>query len=155
MIIFGTKAKYRAVGSGQFFCPHCQKTRQYEHKRAKTYFAVYFIPIFPISDGGEFVECQTCRMTYNTEVLNFKTSPPQPDVARMLNTVKMRLEKAQPVEYIVSDLTQEGLDRDIANNVINMAIGQNRAVCPQCELTYASSITTCPNCRVALQKTPS
>lgn len=150
MIIFGTRAKYRTVGTGQFHCLHCMRTRDYERKQAKTYFALYFIPIFPLSDGGEFIECTTCRRTYALDVLNYKPSKPQPDVAQVLNAVKDKLDRGMPVEYVISDLTLEGFDRDVAGNMITMAAGEARRICPKCELTYAASVVICPDCKLAL-----
>lgn len=145
MIIFGTRAKYKTVNTGEFHCPHCGKTRAYEHKQAKTYFALYFIPIFPIGEGGEFIECQTCHRTYALDVLSFKPSKPQADVARALTMIKTKLEGGYPIEYVVSDLTLQNYDRDIANNMVTMAVGDVRKTCPKCGLTYASTIDLCPD----------
>ncbi|MDX1991622.1 MAG: zinc-ribbon domain-containing protein [bacterium] len=151
MIIFGTRARFKTVGEGQFFCPHCQTTRNYERKQGKNYFAVYFIPLIPMGDIGEFIECQTCHRTYASDVLKFKPSTPNMgDSAKLLNTVKSRLERGYSVEYVVRDLTAEGLDREIANNVVNMAVGTARKTCPVCGLTYAASVQDCPDDKVAL-----
>lgn len=151
MIIFGTRTRYKTVDEGQFFCPHCQTTRSYERKQGKNYFALYFIPLIPIGEGGEFIECLTCHRTYAPEVLRFRPSMPNTsDTAKLLNMIKSRLERSYSVEYIVRDLTADGLDRDIAHNVVNMAIGSARKTCPVCGLTYAASITTCPDDKAAL-----
>lgn len=150
MIIFGTRAKYKTVGEGDFFCPHCQKERHYERKQVKNYFSLYFIPLIPIGgEDGEFIECQRCKRTYSPEVLEFKPTQPQSGVARTLNTIKARLESGYPVEYVVRDLTAEGLDREIAENMVTMAIGEARRRCPNCDLAYAWGIMTCPDCKVA------
>ncbi|GAB4509187.1 MAG: hypothetical protein OHK0046_03710 [Anaerolineae bacterium] len=145
MIIFGTRARTKTVDEGEFHCPHCMKQRTYARKQIKNYFALYFIPIFPIGDGGEFIECQRCGRSYGPEVLNFKPSPPQTDVARTLNTIKSRMESGQPEEYVIRDLTLEGIDREIAGNMVTMAIGTGRRECPKCGLTYADKITICPD----------
>jgi hypothetical protein len=68
----------------------------------------------------------------------------------MLNAIKTRLDKGYSVEYVIRDLTAEGLDRDIAENTVRMAIGDARKVCPQCGLTYAGSVQKCPDCSVIL-----
>ncbi len=151
MIIFGTRAKTKTTGEGEFYCPHCARERHYERKEIKNYLALYFVPLIPMGDGGEIIECQTCGRSYAPEVLDRKLSKPQPDVARLLNMVRARLEKGQPVEYVVSDLTMQGYDRDVAENVVNMAIGESRRRCPKCELTYAPIINQCPDCLVPLQ----
>lgn len=151
MIIFGTKAKTKTIDQGEFYCPHCAHERHYERKQVKNYFSLYFIPVVPIGDGGEIIECQTCGRSYAPAVLERKLSKPQPDVARLLNSVRARLEKGQPVEYVIGDLTSEGYDRDVAQNMVNMAVGESRVQCPQCELTYAASVSTCPVCKVAVR----
>jgi hypothetical protein len=146
MIIFGTKAKFNTIGSGKFHCPRCQQERDYILKEGKKYFSIYFIPIIPMGDIGQFVECSSCSMTYQPEIINYKPVKKQPDVTRYLNTIKTRLEGGHPVEYMIRDLTAEGLDREVANNMVSMAIGTERKQCPQCELSYAGHITTCNEC---------
>lgn len=145
-IIFGTKVKTEAISEGEFFCPACQARRRYVRKRGKNYFALYFIALFPIGEGSEFIECQQCGRSYNVDVLKQKLSKPQPEVAKLLNMVKTRLENGYPVEYMVRDLTDDGIDLDVARNIIHMAVGDRRKICPQCELTYAPNVLGCADC---------
>lgn len=152
IFIFGTRPKQEVVGKGEFFCPRCQTERHYERKKIKNYFSVYFIPVLPIGDSGEIIECTHCGYSFAPEVLDRKLSKPMPDVVRYLNTVKAKLERGFSVEYVVSDLTAEGLDRDVADNLITMAVGEERKHCPQCELTYAPGLEMCPECHVPLEK---
>jgi len=151
MIIFGTRARYKTVDTGQFHCPHCQKEREYHHKQGKNYFSLYFIPVLPIGDANEFVECQTCKRTYSTEAINFKPSKPQNEAARLLNDVKRKLELGLSVEYVIADLTSDGLEREIAENMITMVIGDERKICPRCELTYPTTMETCPEDKTPLK----
>ncbi len=150
MIIFGTKPRTKTVGTGSFYCPKCQTTRQYQHKKARNYFTLYFVPVFPIGDLGEFVECQTCHMTFQLEVLKLKAPPPKMDLAAMLNAVKPNLESGQPLEYVLRDLVSAGLDRDIALNTVKSAIGTARRHCSQCGLSYAANVTMCSECNIPL-----
>jgi hypothetical protein len=152
MIIFGTKPRMKTIGSGTFYCPRCQTNRQYELKQGKNYFTLYFVPIFPMGDLGEFVECQTCHMTFKSEVLKLKAPTPKADLASMLNTVKSNLEDGQSVEYVLRDLVSAGLERDIALNVVKSAIGDQRRQCPNCGLSYAANVTTCSECNTPLSE---
>ena len=43
----------------------------YNHKQVKRFGTLYFIPILPLDDLGDYVECQRCKNTYNQEVLNY------------------------------------------------------------------------------------
>lgn len=151
MIIFGTRPRMKTVGSGSFYCPRCQTTRQYELKQGKNYFTLYFVPIFPMGDLGEFVECQTCHMTFKSDVLKLKQPTPKADLAAMLNNVKSNLESGHPVEYVLRDLVSAGLERDIVLNVVKSAIGETRRQCPKCGLSYASTINTCSECNTPLE----
>jgi hypothetical protein len=152
MIIFGSKPRVKTVGNGMFYCPKCQATRHYDHKKGKNYFTLYFVPIFPIGDLGEFVECQTCHMTFQVDVLKLKAPPPKLDLATLLNSVKSNLENGQPVEYVLRDLVTAGLDRDIALNTIKSSVGTARRQCSQCGLSYAANVTTCSECNIPLSE---
>ena len=150
MIIFGTKAKFETISQGMFYCPHCQAQRNYLLKRGKKYFSLYFIPIFPMGELGEFVECGTCGITYAPAVLTRKVSKPQPDAVRLLNAIKRQLDSGIALEYVVRDLTSDGLDRDVADNLVNTVAGENCKFCPDCELTYIASVTQCQECGTTL-----
>ena len=150
MIIFGTKAKFETISQGMFYCPHCQAQRSYLLKRGRKYFSLYFIPIIPMGDLGEFVECGTCGITYAPAVLTHKVSKPQPDAVRLLNTIKRQLDNGIALEYLVRDLTSDGLDRDVANNLVNTVAGEGRKLCPRCELTFIAGFAQCQECGAAL-----
>lgn len=150
-IVFGTRVKTEVVGEGEFFCPSCQKQRKYLRKKGKNYFALYFVPLIPMGEASEIIECQHCGRSYNPDVLKQKLSKPHPEVARLLNTVKSRLTNGYPVEYMVRDLTDDGVDLDVARNIVDMAIGKERKRCPDCELTYAPNVLACADCDRTLQ----
>ena len=150
MIIFGTRNRFKTVGSGQFYCPRCQVQRNYERKEAKRYFTLYFVPLIPMGDLGEFVECQTCHMTFKSEVLTMKPAPKQISAVELLNSVKGRLVNGDPVEYVVRDLTAAGIERDVATSLVTSSIGTVRKVCKNCNLSYASDVTVCKECKQPL-----
>lgn len=71
MIIFGTRGVTTTPDRGSFYCPSCGPDTDYAHKRVKTFFTLYFIPLIPLGTRGEYVECQTCFGTYKTNVLEY------------------------------------------------------------------------------------
>lgn len=79
MIIFGTRTRVSTVERGQFICPRCGPGQKYERKHAKRWFTLYFIPVFPVGDLGQFIECGLCHGTFKVEVLSLRL-PPVPDV---------------------------------------------------------------------------
>ena len=155
MIIFGTRVRYKVIGEGQFFCPRCQTRRAYQHKRASRYFALYFVPLIPMGQLGEFVECQTCHAIFEPGVLQIKAPaqprPAQGSLAQMLNTLQVRLDGGTPVEFLLRDLTAAGLDRDVALGMIDRYLAGERKTCKACGLTYAKSASTCAECHQPLE----
>lgn len=75
MIIWGTRGREKTVDYGSFHCPSCRGSAPYEHRRVSTYFTLYFIPLFPISTQGEYIQCGQCNGAYDTALLN--VSPEQ------------------------------------------------------------------------------
>jgi hypothetical protein len=154
MIIFGTRNRFKTIKTGQFYCPHCRATRNYELKQAKRYFALYFVPLIPMGDLGEFVECQTCKQMFKPDVLNVQQPKPKLDVVESLNSIKSTLENGHPIEYAVRDLVSAGLERDVVLNVVKSAIGTARKICRPCNLTYANTVETCAECHHPLSEVP-
>jgi hypothetical protein len=72
VIIFGTRNRIGTVERGTFACPRCGPGQSYERKHAKRWFTLYFIPIFPVGDLGQFIECGLCRGTFKIEVLSLR-----------------------------------------------------------------------------------
>lgn len=60
MIIFGTRRSERPVESGSFQCPVCETTRAYRRTIGRSWFTLYFLPVFPISGKQDQAECQGC-----------------------------------------------------------------------------------------------
>ena len=72
MIIFGTKSKTKTLSHGEFLCPYCDRMT-YQHKEVKTYFHLYFIPLIPLSSQGQYVECDGCAATFDTQILQIES----------------------------------------------------------------------------------
>lgn len=83
MLIWGTKSVKSKLGSGEFYCPHCQSTQSYKHVKARRHGHVYWIPLFPIGEGVEYVECLRCGNTWKPQILSHAT-PSESDVRALL-----------------------------------------------------------------------
>ena len=70
-IIFGTRGVTYNSGKGTFFCPSCNEYRDYEQKRCRRVFTLYFIPVIPLDLLQEYVECKACKGTYKLEALQY------------------------------------------------------------------------------------
>ena len=80
MLIFGWRSRASVIGRGQFYCPREGGDRQYEHKQARRWFTLFFIPLIPLQKLGDFVECTSCKSTFYTSVLDAPTGASIQDV---------------------------------------------------------------------------
>ena len=77
LIILGLRVFYRTMAQGMFYCRRCGGAREYRHRAGRRWFTVFFLPVIPLNQVGEHVQCTTCRTRYVTDVLS------QPTTARM------------------------------------------------------------------------
>ena len=150
MIIVGTKVKHRKIEEGEFFCPKCQAEREYHLKRAVRYFTLYFIPVVPLTQIGEFIECQSCGLSFVPRVREMRREAlvvqPQRSLATILNSARQRLEGGMPIDYLIRDLTAANLDLDVARGLVVNAVGPRQNVCDRCGLSYAPDVHVCSEC---------
>jgi len=69
IVIWGYRRHLLVIGKGTFLCPKCTVPRPFLHKRWKRFFTLYFIPLIPLGNGAEFVECTVCGTAYRPEIL--------------------------------------------------------------------------------------
>lgn len=130
MIIWGWGGITSTADEGEFTCPDCGPKR-YKLKRVRNFFKLYFIPIIPLSVLGEYVECETCKATYNDRILEWD---PKGDAERfeaefMVATKRVMMKVAladgvvddaevEAITKIFADLTGAHVDRgDIAAEI--------------------------------------
>lgn len=69
ILIWGTRGRTKAAGSGEFHCPDCSARHPYVLQEVKRWFTFFFIPVFPMGKLGQYVECGRCKATFNERVL--------------------------------------------------------------------------------------
>lgn len=69
-IIFGTRGCTFKKDTGQFHCPSCGPS-EFVHKNVRCFFTLYFIPVIPLHQLGEYVECNSCSGTYDVKILDY------------------------------------------------------------------------------------
>ena len=72
LILFGTQDRRKVVADGQFVCPKCGVKKDFEVISLREWFTLFFIPILPTANNEgreDFVECGTCKTTFDTDVL--------------------------------------------------------------------------------------
>ena len=125
MIIFGTRGVTSTKDTGTFYCPGCGDQQPYKLKNCRQFFTLYFIPVIPMKNLGEYVECQTCKETYQSAVLQYdpnqaaeKAVAEFHDVTRrvmvhmMLADGKIEDHEVQTITSIYQQLTGQTLTPD-------------------------------------------
>ena len=71
-IVWGSRGRNKTIGEGEYYCPECGDYRQYRKIAVTRWFTLYWIPLFPMGKPvGEYIECQSCKGTFNDRVLQF------------------------------------------------------------------------------------
>jgi len=111
MIIWGWRVRKKTIGTGVFFCPGEGGDRNYEHRQARRWFTIFFIPLIPLKELGDFVECTSCENTYYPDVLKGKTASEIEDIS----TIAIR---HVAVSIALADGTVDPRERDAAVTVV-------------------------------------
>lgn len=152
MIIIGVNDRAKTIGHGTFFCPHCQATRPYQRKKAKLYFSVFFIPLIPLKELGEYVACDHCRERYALQVLERQPKKAPAAVEQRTPPVRLDLESGTPLEMARQKLINQGYAPSFAEELVEAATGSSLKKCPTCRLTYLPVVERCAACGGILEK---
>lgn len=119
LIIYGFRGVTTTAARGQFHCPRCGPA-SYRHQIVRRFFTLYFIPLIPLRKAGEYVECGTCKSTFQPAVLqratNGAAAPFEPEhvaaLRRTLVLVCIADKVVDPrelaaIQQVFSELTQQ------------------------------------------------
>jgi hypothetical protein len=70
IFIAGLKVRATITGTGTFHCPKERGDRRYRRLRARRWVTLFFIPVMPLDQRGEWVECLGCGSSYRVDVLD-------------------------------------------------------------------------------------
>jgi transcription elongation factor Elf1 len=150
MIILGTKGKRNVVGKGKFYCPKCKADRSYEHIKTGQYFSAFFIPLFKIKDGSEFIECKSCETPFEMSVL--KMTREKVDFARFIEIAKKQIAAGIPVNEVRDNFISLGMELDAATKILHEITDGEIVLCRKCNLMYSSKLSFCSKCGSKLEK---
>jgi tellurite resistance protein len=68
-IVLGTRMD---LGNGEL--RDCAE-RRYKKKSVRQNFSLFFVPVVPLAELGQYIECQTCGGTFREEVLDYRPGP--------------------------------------------------------------------------------
>jgi hypothetical protein len=73
-LIFGVRVYFRTIGQGTFHCQRCGGDRAYRHRAGRRWIHLFFIPVIPLGQVGEFIQCTQCGTRYATGVIALPTT---------------------------------------------------------------------------------
>jgi hypothetical protein len=90
------------LDGGVFDCPSCVARRRYLRRREEAYVSVFFVPLGPVGDGADFVECLACGGTFNESATQPRGATADEELAerivRLMTLVMIRDGRAGPQE---------------------------------------------------------
>ena len=74
LFVFGWRPRSKTVDTGVFHCPREGGDRGYEFKESRRWFTLFFVPVIPLNELGDYVECASCKSTFYPSVLQERTT---------------------------------------------------------------------------------
>jgi zinc-ribbon family len=141
-IIYGTLNRTSLLHRGYFFCPHCQDQREYALNVIKSWFTLFFIPVFPMFEVRRFVKCGECDGSFPEAALRV---PLPGGAGPLLAQAGEDLRDGDSIETLQERLVRVGMDPAEAEaELVKMCDGQPK-VC-QCGQRYHPQRPECPHC---------
>ncbi len=114
MIFFGTRGITLTGDAGDFFCPSCNDSHQYKRRKVRRFFTLYFIPLIPLDLLGEYIECQTCKNTYNDSVFEFKAQA-EADRQNFESEYELAVRKSMAIMVLADGVVDDSEDEAMTN----------------------------------------
>lgn len=111
LIIWGWRTRGRHVGDGEFYCPDEGGDRPYRLMAARRWFTLFWIPLVPGKELGEYVECSSCGTPFPHAAL---AQPTTTQMAQSLRTALRHL----VVAIVRADERVTNAERRIALDVM-------------------------------------
>ena len=116
LLIWGWKARFKTLREGMFHCPSCGADRHYRLRQARRWFTFFWIPVIPLQQLGEFVECSSCQSSYNEGVLTLPTT------AQLSDNLSIAT-RGLAVAMVTADGSVEPSERERAIELIRSSLG--------------------------------
>ena len=115
-IIWGWRGREKELSRGNFFCPECNDYRGYRLVMVNRWFTLYWIPLFKTKELGQYIECESCKSTFNERVLSFdpKTATEKFEAAVSIATKRVMFKLAL-ADGEIDDAEIQQITRAFAN----------------------------------------
>ncbi len=133
LIIWGLRVVYLTIGQGVFFCRRCGGDRDFRRRSGRRFITLFFIPVIPLTQTGEHVQCLTCKTRYITEVLDKPTAAQMqnqlPAGMRALAAVMLKAgdPASEPARRRAIDAVKSAGERDYDDAALDRDLAQSQA----------------------------
>ncbi len=87
----GTTELTLTRGTGTFHCPNCDQMSPYRHRNKRMFLTIYFVPLIPLKLVEEFIECSTCKQTFEPDILEMTADEIRASKRRMTAEIIRRV----------------------------------------------------------------
>jgi WD40 repeat protein len=146
MIIYGWRTRESTLGQGVFDCPCCRTQQTCRHVAMRRWFTLYFIPVIPLGQVGQQVECQGCFSRYSPDVMLGQQGASPMSAIVLDETQAAPLRTAQP---FVSPIPSLPTNSTLATVSLVLGLASPVFLCA-CGLSLFSSIAAIATGHMAL-----
>ncbi len=142
IIIWGSRGINRTVETGEFYCPACDATEEYQLRQVRPFFTLFFIPIFPIGGADRYVQCLGCRQVFREEVLEYE---PPSETERLAAQFFNELRTGTSLDVIQRKMVNQGMTEAQAVKLLDRMCEGRVATC-RCGQRFHPEVTKCSHC---------
>lgn len=141
-LLFGETARAKILKQGQFYCPHCQQQRSFEHHQVRSYFTLFFMPLLPLEKLADYVECKSCEHSFPPQILDAERQSNSANASYQIATLRLMLLLGQQLGKTplqIQALYQTIIEQELSLDEIQqqlILLSQNRIHDPLSELRY-------------------
>src|SRR5262245_37314503 len=144
MAIFGTTTAEVEIGTGTFVCPTCSRQQGYRRLRVEEYASVLAVRLWRTRMLHEYVRCRECQGAFSIDSVWLQIPTAEHWTPQR---IRIDLESGTALEVAFAKLMYCGMDENTARRMIAAATGDTSCYCPDCDLTFVSTVQHCSNCR--------
>ncbi|WP_442511025.1 TerB family tellurite resistance protein [Novipirellula sp. SH528] len=149
MILIGTMNLTRTRDRGNFYCPTCRTPQPFRLRARRPFLTLYFVPTVPIGAAEEFVQCDSCRSTWDISVLSmdretheatietqFRDEAIRAAVLVVLADGQISEREIDALQVIANQLLQRPMDREELGRLCSIAL-ENKVLAKNYVLTIS------------------
>jgi tetratricopeptide (TPR) repeat protein len=131
LIVWGSKPRITVTDpeGARVVCPNCGVESRFIEKQVRTYFTLYWIPLFPMGRGEKLIECEYCHaqlLTTLEELRAQEAARHEEDARNAAAREASEREQSEEVERLQRHWQEQPEDRVSLCKLLDFLAGQGR-----------------------------